>query len=173
MYIVTSLPGTCGDIVAAVIDNIDMHISAEGNFLNFGEGRDFLTKALPDDMSTILDMIDESPYLVLESKFHKFKIEPNNKVKKHFYISVEVMNDRECNWVQHRLDTIWPGHNISISNLKNFSIINRYYADYVINLEDILEGRLIDKLKEIIDTPLDDALYETWLALLTSQFPFD
>jgi hypothetical protein len=173
MYIVTSLPGTGGDIVSAVIDNIDMYVSSEGTFLNFGEGRDLLTGNLPTDGSDILDMIDASPYLVLESKFHKSKIEPNNRTKKYSYISIDVRSEKECNWVHNRLSTIWPSHEVSISNMKNFSIINHYYADYVIKLEDILEGRLIDKLKEFIDTPLDTDLYDTWCQLVLSEFPFD
>ena len=47
------------------------------------------------------------------------------------------------------------------------------YANKIIPISDILEGRLIETLSKYVDTPLKVDLYYKWLEIINLKFPFN
>jgi hypothetical protein len=170
MFIILSNIGCCGDLISAVIDNVGVNLHAEGYYLWFEESRNILKKNSLKDV-TISDLIDASPYKALETYQHKIDIEFSTR--KYSYITVDSSSEKACNWMINRLDSVYPAHGAMPIKLKSSNIVNNYYADHIIKLEDILEGKLIEKLQSFIDTPLDEKLYRTYLSLLLEDYPFN
>ncbi len=52
------------------------------------------------------------------------------------------------------------------------NLAKTYNNSKVIPLKDILEGRLITKLQEFIDTPLNTEIYNYWLSTILPKTPF-
>jgi hypothetical protein len=170
MYIILSNIGCCGDLVSAVIDNVGVNLHADGYYLWFEESRNILKKDSFKDV-VISDLIDVSPHKVLETYQHKIKIEFSTK--KYSYITIDSSDEKACNWMVSRMDKLYPSHGLKPLWIRSSNTINNYYADYIIKLEDILEGKLIEKLQVFVDTPLDEKLYRTYLSLLLEDYPFN
>jgi len=171
MYILLGTLASCADIINAVIDNTGVNIQSENFYLWFTEDRKILQQNI-EPGTDIKSLIDNSEYKSLETYYQKIKIEPSDK--KYFYITVDNTSEKALNWTYNRTKSLFPEHGLSSpAKLRNNNLINMYYADKIIKLEDILDGKLIDILKEFIDTPLDERLYNTYLSLLLEDYPFD
>jgi hypothetical protein len=170
MHIILGNLGSCTDIITAVIDNRGVNLHADGYYLWFNNDRLVLQQDLPKGTDW-LPFIESSTYKSLETYCQKIRIEPNTK--KYSYITVDSSNQKATAWVINRMDNMYPSHRLTPITLKNSAVVNRYYSDLTLYLEDILEGKLIDKLKEYIDSPLDEKLYYAYLSLLLDDYPFN
>jgi len=56
---------------------------------------------------------------------------------------------------------------------RRINLAKTYKNSKVISLKDILEGRLITKLQEFIDTPLNTEIYDYWLSTIIPKTPFN
>jgi hypothetical protein len=56
---------------------------------------------------------------------------------------------------------------------KRINLAKTYKNSKVISLKDILEGRLITRLQEFIDTPLNTEIYDYWLSTILPKTPFN
>lgn len=160
--------GSPGNLVAGVIDNTGLDLFTDGNniYIAFeGDRHQALLGDYMDASRSLLDEINsfEGKYKALYTYVPKRKIETG---KTHKYISIDCSSVKASNWVLERAQKMTPDVNDKITSISimNFSIVNNYAADYVISLEDIIEGRLITKLKEFVDEPLDESLYNAWLS---------
>ena len=178
MYIVNGMFGGCTDIVSAVIDSSDVELYSEGMYINFTDEREELNNGTVSPYSEGTLEIAKSiatNFKSLQTNLEKRHIEPKSKkvVTGFKYIFVDPSSEKALSWINTRMQVLVPDFTMpSMVQVQNSSIILRYPADLVITLEDILEGKLIEKLTPFVDTPLDTRLYEAWLLLVKHDFPF-
>ena len=72
-----------------------------------------------------------------------------------------------------RLQILYPRLIFERNKLKNEVILHRDYADYIINLQDVLSGNLIKVLSKYVPTKLNEELYNDWLNLILKKFPYN
>lgn len=169
------LAGT--DIVAAVIDSTDIDLFVDGGYIHFSDERTLLM--IPgvtqrSELSANASLMAEK-FKSAQTYYNPMKIGTKNTPYTYIYVDAS-STEKEMQWVHNRsmlLDTEYSIQKIE----KEFkeSVIQSYFADHVINLSDILEGRLIEILKTIItgdDIVLDERLYQTYLQLLNEDCPF-
>jgi hypothetical protein len=178
MFIVNGLFGGCTDIVSAIIDSSDVELYSEGMYINFTNDRELLNDGTigpySDEALEIAKSI-ATKFKSLQTNLEKRHIEPKSKkvVTGFKYIFVDPSSEKALSWINTRMQVLVPDFTMpSMGQVQNSSIILRYPADLVITLEDILEGKLIEKLTPFVDTPLDTRLYEAWLSLVKHDFPF-
>jgi hypothetical protein len=56
---------------------------------------------------------------------------------------------------------------------KRINFAKTYKNSKVISLKDIIEGRLITRLQEFIDTPLNTEIYDYWISTILPKTPFN
>ena len=179
MYIITGLYGGCTDIVNAVIDSSDTELYSEGMYINFSEEREYLNGAVDptsseDLYATVKNL--ELTFKTIQTTLEKRHIEPKEKRKiaEFKYIFVDPTSEKASAWINSRMQVLIQEFLVPDENqTRSRSVISRYSADLVITVDDILEGRLIEKLTPFVDTPLDTRLYEAWLSLIKYDFPFN
>ena len=178
MYIVSHIGGTCGDLVTAVIDSTDASID--------------WTHAvkMPKTRLTLKTKIntDEDITQYLLEIFDKYK-----SISSHLPISDILLKDniKLITPVIHEKEiALWAANRFVKVNLKKpyNHFMNRLckndeeYADILlehskfsteikpntntilINVRDIVEGNLITKLQNYMDTELDNNFYQQWLS---------
>lgn len=173
MYIINGIIGGCTDIVSAVIDSSDVELVLGGTYLNFTHDRELLNRSpMPSDIYADAKQL-ESKFKSIQSYLSKRHIEPTATSPEFKYIFVDASSDKAIDWVIDRSHYVIDKNVITTAmDIKNKSVIGRHVSDLVITLEDILEGRLIEKLTPFVDTPLDTELYSSWLLLIKDDFPF-
>lgn len=177
MYIIVCPYGSPGDVVSAVIDSSDVNLFTDGEniYMTFDHKR---KQALVGNAShPSRNLLEEADALEgicksLYTHTSKRKIE-KTKVTKHTYISLDCSSEKASNWVFARSSKELNDDAITPKSIMNNSIVNNYHADHVITLEDILDGRLVEKLKEFITDPLDEDLYKAWMSPSYCNFKWD
>ncbi len=178
MFIINGIYGGCTDIVNGVIDSSDVELYSEGMYINFTDEREILNGSVdpstPEDFFAMAKSI-EPKFKSIQSNLEKRHLEPKSKkiVPEFKYIYVDPSSEKSMSWINNRLQCLTTEYIMPDKQaVRNASIILQYTADLVITVEEILEGKLIEKLETIVDTPLDKRLYEAWLMLLKHDFPF-
>ena len=173
MYIINGIIGGCTDIVSAVIDSSDVELVLGGTYIGFTHERELLNRPpMPNDIYADTKQL-ENKFKSIQSYLSKRHIEPTATSPEFKYIFVDVSSDKAIDWVLDRSRYIIDKEAIAtVMEIKNKSVIGRHVSDLVITLEDILEGRLIEKLTPFVDTPLDTELYSSWLLLIKEDYPF-
>lgn len=188
MYVVLFNPGSAGNMVTAVIDSIDYKFDATicGNMTSPGTSyRHKLIKTafINDDVVNHSNL--DSDILTIEKKTAELCKEINDRNiyscicshMIHYFINntdykIILVDDSEDTISQWTLDrAIKYGHPVDNSTLRERrNVINHYknleYSNRitkVIDMNDILNGNLINVLKTFIDTPLNEKLYAQWL----------
>jgi hypothetical protein len=185
MNIILFTPGACGDIVTAVIDSTGailpkynpasiIDYAHEVHYVLLDMARQKLKSECDlskyNEYDLYINEMRDAGYLSLPS--HSFKYHLDNK---HQFILIDNSEDSVAEWVINRLNLLY-GHLPSRIRLTESDIkyeIQRAspHTDKIINLRDIIEGRLITKLKQWIDTPLNDDLYQQWLQVTNYYYP--
>ena len=174
MYIIRSIPGSCGDIVSAVIDDTGM-------FIQFGHMK-FLPAAID---RTILKTLDinyatvntdvEKLSLLYKSISCQLYIENIVTDTRYKSITIDITDDALFEWCINRTNILMPNlkEKFTTPNLKLDLEHHRRFSNISINLLDILKGNLIHKFKEY-NIPYNNAdLYYKWLETNTKKFPYN
>jgi hypothetical protein len=137
------------------------------------ERKNILGGDVSDTSRNFLEELNDAnkTYNSIHTGIQKRKLEPDSTT--HNYISIDCSSKKASEWTANRINNILPDYHITAITIRNESIMHNYYAKHVIKLEDILEGNLVYKLKEIVDTPLDEKLYEAWLILIHYDYPWN
>jgi hypothetical protein len=122
----------------------DYLLELEKQYIAITSGHDFL-EVLQYLTDTIL--IDDSDH-----KYAKWCIERAHLLQPLYH---PMFDERT---LQHRINCV--------KSAKKSGQINK-----IIPMQDILEGRLIEKLQQWIDTPLDTELYNHWLTKMIATLP--
>lgn len=167
MYIVRAVPGACGDIVSAVIDNNGAFLSPHGSILFNTKRR--LLKNPQIDLDNISNLLEDLAVTYTSISCQHYA----EAIMKYPNITVSVNYDVEFDWCVHRLQLLYPNDLFVKENLKTQMEFHSKHSNFKINLSDILNGKLIDSLiqYEIPFTDID--LYYKWLDLNTKNFPYN
>ncbi len=186
MYHILYNPGAGGEMVAAVIDPKD-HVINDVEIIHM---RGSLREKLKRDIIT-----NHGAKNLLYDKYYK-KTEYLTELEKNYiaitsghdfleglqYLTDTILIDdsdyKYAKWCMERCHTILPQfhppfneetvrfriHHVKAA--KKYGQINK-----IISMQDILEGRLIEKLQQWIDTPLNTELYNHWLNKIIAPLP--
>jgi hypothetical protein len=170
MYIISAIPGACGDIVSSVIDPTDCVLSQKGLILFRSPDRKVLKS--PDlDLSKVPALLEVASckYSSISSQYSKI-IYQQDCVNQ--YIAIDITDDYTLDWCVKRLQILYPTKIFEKDNLKNEIVWHRTYGDHLINLSDVLSGNLINELSKYVPTKLDEEIYLRWLDIVLEKFPY-
>lgn len=176
MYIVNGNFATCADIVTSVIDSSHIDIITDKMYLILPAERRLVATANPEksegQRAALIELSKQYKSILTSSNYLRLE----GKTKKHTYICVDPTgSQKEFDWVTSRVKHIAPEEKFILEYLNREIVINKYFSDHIIKLEDVVEGRLIEKLREFIpedELVLDEKLYEVYLSLLHYDFPY-
>jgi hypothetical protein len=163
MKIIVYPPGAGGNLVSAVVDNK----------LYYYTGVHFETYRKKLRMKTYIDSmsdIDRDNYMIEMSS--KYLSVPSHVIeyhinRKHDFILIAPVTDIEIKWCIDRFAKIHPTLKDLVQNsedgFKAFVENGKQHTDKVITVEEIYSGKLLERLKEYVTTPLNEELYYTWL----------
>lgn len=169
MYIITAIPGACGDIVSSIIDSKDTYLLHNGSML-LAPNRNVFKKSN-------LNM-DDVPYM-LSVAFNSYKsISSQHSIVKnirqsYMSIAIDASNNNSITWCISRLQKLYPNSLYERNKLVVDQIAHCDNADKIINLKDILSGNLIKILSQYIKTELNSELYFKWLSIVREKFPYN
>ena len=175
MYVVSHIGGTCGDLITAVIDSTDTHINWTAavklpmNRVTLKQGKlktdNEVSQYLLDIFKKYKSVSSHSPIPIENIKLinpviydkkiaiwaaHRFT-RVNLKKPYNDYMCRECKNDEEY-------------ANILLDHCQFVTEMNTNPDTILIDVRDIVEGNLIKKLQNYIDTELDNNFYQRWLS---------
>lgn len=170
MYVILFLGGYAGDLVTSVIDSQGCAVRPRGTVFMTPDRIFFKTSS---NLSSI-DKNKEFDNLKLNYKSipsHDFDYHLSER---HNIILVTSKTRRACEIAASRFFVlVTPEMLKEIYNVSTESELADYYETCShkfeqidapkIYLEDILDGRLLEKLSNIVDTPLNEKIYNKWL----------
>jgi hypothetical protein len=186
MYHILYNPGAGGEMVAAVIDPkdhfiYDQEINHLHDSLRFKLKQDIIanqgSKGLLYDKN-----YDKTDYLLELEKQYIAITSGHDFLEGLQYLTDTILIDdseyKYAKWCMERCHIINPkNHPPFNEEILQFRIHHTKAAkkygqiNKVIPMKDVLEGRLIEKLQQWIDTPLDTNLYNHWLDKLIAPLP--
>jgi hypothetical protein len=172
MYLVRAVPGSCGDIVTSVIDSTGVALSPLGS-IEFSRDRNLLKKHKLLEPPDIMNHIERLRvrYKSISSQY-THPIESILTDPKNTNITIKA-NEKHFDWCIARLKLFYPRITFSKDNLKSESEAHYKFSKFIIELDDIMNGRLLSKLDEYKIPYADSNLYNKWLALNTKNFPYN
>jgi len=170
MNIIVYPPGSGGNLVSAVIDNTNyrytgVHFETNRNRLRTRSYMELMSDQDRDNYISKLSLIA----LSLPSHTLEYHID-----RKHDFILIAPITDIEINWCIERFSKIHTENAHLVTNIegyRDFVQKGLAHTTKVISVEDIYSGRLLERLKEYITTPLNEQLYCTWLESDTNKKP--
>lgn len=171
MNIIVYPPGAGGNLVSAVIDNRyyyydGVHFHTFRKKLRTLEDTEKMTD---DDRDTYLSTISEK-YLSIPSHSIDYHIN-----RKHDFILIAPDTDIEINWCIERFTKIHANlkHLVedSLDGYKVFVEKGKQHTNKIITVEEIYSGKLLDRLKEYVTTPINEQLYHIWLESEINKHP--
>lgn len=175
MYLINGSYGICTDIVNACIDPTDITLIPEERYISSSMERSILITPFEQSEVDVMTMIADvsHKYKSLETWLTQKAIEPRTKI--HNYIYVDGTSDRALEWMKERWQVLHeeglPDYYDELKFKRN-AVVSRHYADLVITIDDILDGKMIEQLSTIISEPLDVKLYKSWLTLVKYDYPW-
>ncbi len=172
MYLIRTIPGACGDIVTSVIDSTNVTLSPHGA-IEFARDRNLFKKPKLPELQDLLNNMERLrvKYKSISSQ-HTYPIESILTDPQNVNITIKV-NDKNIDWCINRLRVLYPRLTFSKDNF-NYEIESHYkFSKFIIELDDIINGRLLSKLDEYKIPYMDSALYYKWLTLNTKNFPYN
>lgn len=170
MYIIRAIPGACGDIVSAVIDNAGSTLTPKGSISFINERR--ILKNPQIDPNTLSKLLEDYS-LTYKSISSQHYIERVMKDSRYQNITIIVDSDELVDWCIARLSFLYPALVFNKEQLKTETEFHEKYSNFRINLSDILTGKLIKKLNQYKIPVMDDKLYYKWLVLNRKNFPYN
>jgi hypothetical protein len=185
MYHILYNPGAGGDMVAAVIDSKD-HVVTD---IDVGHVTGSLRYNLKQDLITnrgaknlLFSNYMKTDYL-LELEKHYIAITAGHDFHEGLqYLTDTILIDdsdyKYAKWCMERCHTILPQYHPPFneemvqSRIHHVKAAKKYgQITKIISMQDILEGRLIEKLQQWIDTPLNTEVYNHWLNKIIAPLP--
>jgi hypothetical protein len=185
MYHILYNPGAGGDMIAAVIDSkdhvvTDIDVSHVAGSLRSKLKQDLITNNGAKNL--LFSNYMKTDYL-LELEKHYIAITSGHDFHEGLqYLTDTILIDtseykyakwciERCHFIHPRFhppfteeEARWRIQHVNMA--KKYSQINK-----IIHFKDILEGRLIEKLQQWIDTPLNSEVYNHWLNTIIATLP--
>jgi len=185
MYHILYNPGAGGDMIAAVIDSkdhfiTDFDVQCTPGTLRYQLKQDLITNHGARNL--LYYGFEKTEYFKeLEQNYLAITASHNFAEELHYITDTILIDDSEykyAKWCMERCHTILPRFHPpfsdeevknrirAVNTAKKYGKINK-----VIPFKDVLEGRLIEKLQQWIDTPLNTEIYNHWLTTIISTLP--
>ena len=163
MDIIVYPPGAGGNLVSAVIDN-NLYYYTGVHFETYRKKlrmKSYIESMTDEDRDNyILEM--RSKYLSLPSHIIEYHIN-----RKHDFILIAPVTDIEISWCIDRFSKIHTTVKDLVENsqeaYRDFVKNGKQHTNKIITVEEIYSGKLLDRLKQYVTTPLNEQLYHTWL----------
>lgn len=170
MYIIRAIPGACGDIVSAVIDNNGSLLMPKGSISFISHRR--LLKRSQIDINRLPTLLEEaaSTYKSISCQHYVENIMTDTRYQN---ITINVDSDELLTWCIDRVSAIYPKATFDKEQLKTEMEFHNRLSNFKINLTDILAGNLIEKLNQYEIPYMDSELYYKWLSINTKNFPYN
>ena len=157
MNIITYAIGSGGNMVAALVDDQDYVFDKWHFEVADSSPRAAWKKGLPEwNDASDYDLMDKHlatiKNLALASHFSAYHIN-----RKHEFIFIDSPSIEEAAWCAIRKKIYSP------EEIMEQCDVVRPHATHIIRLEDILNGKLISVLQQLIHTPLNEELYQAWI----------
>jgi hypothetical protein len=193
MFFILYNSGAGGNLVSAVIDSTDYIASAIEINPTHNSLRQHLKVKIIENKKTkknsknlFFDGNNKTSFLKeLEQTYMSVTTEHDVSGIRHHVdmfdlqtIVIDDTDDEYNKWGMNRCYTILPKYHPMpneqelIDREERINLAKTYKNSKVISLKDILEGRLITKLQEFIDTPLNTEIYNYWLSTILPKTPF-
>lgn len=169
MYIIRAIPGACGDIVSSVIDSNGSSLTDKGS-INFILPRQIL-KNYHIDLENLPKLL-ETASLTYKSISSQHYVESVMTDSRYQNITITVDSDELVDWCISRLSFLYPTVIFDKEQLKTSMKYHNKYSNFRINLTDILNGKLIEKLNQYEIPVMNAKLYYKWLILNRHNFPY-
>ena len=192
IFVILYNPGAGGDMVASLIDKTDyvfdenfMHVTVpslrrdliEAHFIsnnvNDINNTQYDTSLVWRKLSIALEQIKkENRYKALSSHDFAFFFSLKNEYD---LIIIDDFDNQVNEWTLQRANKKAPTvHLINDGILTERISRKRYMSSFkVINMRDIMNGNLLNILKQWVDGPLNEEIYHTWLKEQDKDsFPF-
>ena len=168
MYIIRAIPGACGDIVSAVIDNKGGSLTHKGSISFINQRR--LLKNNHVDLNNLPTLLENaaSNFKSISCQHYVESVMTDNRYKT---ITINVNSEDLLQWCITRLGIIYPNVNFYKENLKREMEFHNRFSNYTIELSDIIQGKLLEQLKKYEIPYMDSELYYRWLAINTANYP--
>jgi len=172
-HIVCYTGGTCGDLIAAMIDSTDVEV--KNRVIMHAEQRQRLKK--PHTFAN-----DQQKTEYLDTIFQTYKSVPSHDLNyhvnnRHKFIAITVQDFATAVWAAERFKLVHRPHvwqemtracgadtvEDYAQILIDYSRMVVQHTDQVLELERIVKGHAVDDLKQYVDTDLDQGLYLNWL----------
>ena len=166
--------GTCGDLIACIIDSKNSIVRTSRVLTPMNRAK--LKRA------DSFDTDDEKDNYLVQIAL-QYKSIPSHDIeyhvrKKHEFISIGIRNRETAIWAAARFKTlhnpnVWTKimDDCKITTLEDYSEMLLTYSsmvmqhtEKVIYLEDIVNGSAIERLQLLVSSTLDTAFYQSWLA---------
>lgn len=173
MHFVVYPPGSCGNMVSAVIDSQGViggyrHVTFIPDKLRLlkQQDRDSMTDSDRDEY--VKDI--ETKYLAVPSHSFEYHVK-----RKHDFIFLLPNSIETIQWSINRIKDILPDRNeyLTLSFVNNIINCCKPHSSKIILVEDIVQGKLIEKLQEFISTPLNEKFYYDWLSRIKKVYPIE
>lgn len=195
MYHILYNPGAGGDMVAAVIDSKDYIVSNIDVNVRPNSLREELKFKLiekdpcpeqPDRFRFVgnkifFDGSNKSEFMKkIEQNYLAITVSHDFSPKLQSITDTILIDDSEykyAKWCMERCHIILPNIHPPVNEeeiqrrISQVVIAKKYGKVKVIAFQDILEGRLIEKLQQWIDTPLNTEVYNHWLNKIIAPLP--
>lgn len=178
--IVCYMGGTCGDLIAALIDPTDTRFKVSTRTVAHDEKRIKLKKP-----HLFVNDTDKDQYISDISQFYRsipsHDIEYHS-IRQHSFIGITVNNTKTAQWAAERFKQAHRPHvweemqkvcgAESIKDyaqmLIDYSSLIKNKTDRILTLESIQNGTIINDLEKIINRPIDKIgcnMYNSWIDL--------
>ena len=186
MYHILYNPGAGGEMVAAVIDPKDHVINDVEINHPVGSLRSTLKQDIITNHGTKRLLYDtyfkKTDYLLeLEKNYIAITSGHDFRAGLQYLTDTILIDDSEykyAKWCMERCHIMLPKFHPPFNEealqcrIDNVKLAKKYgKINKVIPMKDILEGKLIEKLQQCIDTPLDTKLYNHWLTKMIAPLP--
>lgn len=172
MFLIKGIPGSGSEIIDALIDFNNYEFVSYGLFLTKYEDRDILLK--PENTTNVAykELIPE-----LAKKYNSMTVWPDNNLFRQIHGYKSILIDWSSNnaqdWVVNRLEqNNLPLPTSIITSLIQMKYDNKTQYDLKISLEEILSGRMLEKLQPFVEQELNSKLYDIWLEMVLDNHPF-
>jgi hypothetical protein len=187
MYNILYNPGAGGDMVSAVIDSTDYvctktYVRPAENSLR----QEFKLKIIKNYSSQGINILynnfNKTEYMKeIEKKYIAATFSHDFSIQLQHITDTILIDDSEykyAKWCMERCHIIHPKFHPAFSEEEikvrthRVNHVKKYGNNIkIIPFKDVIEGRLIEKLQQWIDTPLNAEIYNHWLNIIIATLP--
>jgi len=171
MHFISYLPGSCGDIICAMV-HPESYLLVEDRIVIDPKYGYLKCTEYVHNYHKYDEFIANAPNRrALPSHLLYYHIKRNHNV-------IYIDNTNEIDWCNDRIKVLYPNSSVVngqqqvLSSKRRLSAIN-LYSNQILTVTDILTGKATEKLRKWVETPIDIEIYDKWRKNILNLFPFN